>query len=168
MKNQAESVITVIFSKQREEVLLIKRRDIPVWVLPGGGIEKNETPQVAALRETQEETGLICKVVRKIGEYTPVNKLARVTHLYELEILDGQPTTGPETKDIRFFNTNSLPKIIPPPYPEWIQDANMQTNELIRKELKNVNYTALFKNLLLHPILVARFVLSRIGLNINT
>ncbi|PIS01430.1 MAG: NUDIX domain-containing protein [Chlamydiae bacterium CG10_big_fil_rev_8_21_14_0_10_35_9] len=168
MKNQAESVITVIFSKRRDEVLLIKRRDIPVWVLPGGGIEKNETSQVAALRETQEETGLTCKIARKIGEYTPVNKLAKLTHFYELEILDGQPSTGPETKDIRFFNINNLPKIVPPPYPEWIQDANMETNELIRKELKNVNYTILFKNLLLHPILVVRFILSRIGLNINT
>jgi ADP-ribose pyrophosphatase YjhB (NUDIX family) len=34
----------------------VKRGDI-VWNFPGGGIEKNETPEAACVREVKEETG---------------------------------------------------------------------------------------------------------------
>ena len=31
------------YSEDRKEILLIKRRDVPVWVLPGGGIDSGES-----------------------------------------------------------------------------------------------------------------------------
>jgi 8-oxo-dGTP diphosphatase len=37
-----KSVACILFNKNRSEVLLIKRKDIPVWVLPGGGIDPGE------------------------------------------------------------------------------------------------------------------------------
>ena len=40
------------------KVLLIKRRDFGVWLLPGGGIDAGESAAEAAVREAQEETGL--------------------------------------------------------------------------------------------------------------
>ena len=70
MDHQEESVNGIIFSEDRSEILLIKRRDVPVWVLPGGGIDKEETPDEAILREMEEETGYKVKLSRKIGEYT--------------------------------------------------------------------------------------------------
>ena len=36
------------------------------WGLPGGFIEKNETPKKAALREVREETGFKLKNVKKV------------------------------------------------------------------------------------------------------
>ena len=39
------------------KVILVKRRDCPVWVLPGGKIDDGETPEEAIIRETKEETG---------------------------------------------------------------------------------------------------------------
>lgn len=38
------------------------------YVFPGGKIETSETPANAAIREAQEETGLIVTVIEKIGE----------------------------------------------------------------------------------------------------
>lgn len=40
-------------------VLLIKRNDNNLWALPAGSTEINENPQTTAIREIQEETGLL-------------------------------------------------------------------------------------------------------------
>lgn len=166
--NKDESVATIIYSSDRQSILLVLRRDIPVWVLPGGGIDSGETPAEAALREVKEETGLNCQIKRKIALYSPKNKLAKTTHFFEGSIISGTFTTNSEVKTIRFFPLSNLPYRLPPPYPEWIQDAQKQTENLITKSIETVTYFSFFKNLLLHPILVFRFILSRIGMHINS
>lgn len=161
-----KSVAGVLFSPDRTSILLIKRRDVPVWVLPGGGIDPGESPEEAVVREILEETGFTVKMDRLVGDYIPINRLTKRTHLYECVILDGSPTIGSETRDIRFFPLDKLP-LLPPPYLEWIQDAYPR-NLPIQKRLVSVNYWTLIKNFILHPTLVIRFLLSRIGLNINS
>lgn len=51
-------------------MLLQRRGDTNKWGFPGGAIELGETPQMAAIREVKEETGLDVKVGRIIGVYT--------------------------------------------------------------------------------------------------
>jgi 8-oxo-dGTP diphosphatase len=162
-----QSVTGAVFSSDRKSVLLILRRDVPVWVLPGGGIEPGEEPESAVLREILEETGFTVKVVRLVGAYTPINRLAKRTHLYECEVVSGKATTSSESKGVQFFPLNALPPLIPPPYPEWIQEAFSQSS-FVERPLNGVTYWVLFKNLIAHPLLVIRFLLSRIGLTINT
>lgn len=147
-------------------MLLIKRRDVPVWVLPGGGIDPAETPEHAVVREILEETGFTVKVDRLVGDYIPINRLSKRTHLYECAILSGEPALSSETKGVRFFPLAELPPL-PPPYPDWISDSALQLPP-VSKKLLSVTYYNLFKNLFLHPILVVRFLLSRVGLTINT
>ncbi len=160
-----QSVSGVLFSADRSHVLLILRRDVPVWVLPGGGVDPNEEPERAIVREILEETGFHVKMSRLVGVYSPINRLARFTHLYECQILAGQPTPSSETKAVRFFPMNDLPPM-PPPFLEWIQDAHT-VQPTLYKQLKSVNYWNLFKNFILHPYLAARFLLSRMGLPLN-
>lgn len=62
----------VVFN-EKQEALLIYR--LKTWDLPKGKIDKGETPEVAAVREIQEETGLN---VVKLGEF-----LCHTYHTYE-------------------------------------------------------------------------------------
>lgn len=166
-KKNDRSVAACVFSENRQEILLVKRRDVPVWVLPGGGIDVGEIPSDAILREIEEETGFCTKIVKQIGEYTPKNRLTRLTYLFDCKVISGQPKVSPETKDVKFFPLDNLPPM-PPPYPGWIEDGEKNLPHPIKKILSEVNYLKLVYYLLTHPILVARFLLSRLGLSINS
>jgi len=161
-----ESVAALLFNPTRTEVLLIQRRDVPVWVLPGGGIDLGERPEQAALREMFEETGFQVNIERLVGVYTPMNKLAKQTMVYEVKWVGGTPCVNEETRAVKFFPLNQLPPL-PPPYAEWIADG-CAGGPPVTRMLTSVNYQTLMKYVLTHPVLVLRFLLSRIGLPINT
>ncbi len=162
-----QSVAGIIFSHDRKKALLIKRRDVPVWVLPGGGIEPKESSQEAIIREIYEETGLVVEIKKKVGTYIPVNRLTRYTDLFELVKKKGNLKITEETADIAYFPINDLPPM-PPPYHLWIMDAYADHPYELKKKLSDVNYLQLIKHALFHPILVFRFLLSRMGIYINS
>ena len=159
-----KSVAGAVFSHDGNSILLIKRRDVPVWVLPGGGIDAGESPERAIVREILEETGFHVFVELK-GMYTPINRLAKETFLYRCDIIEGKPTPSCETSAVAFFPLSKLP-LMPPPYLEWIEDAQLR-GEVLQKQLTCVNYATLIKLLLLHPVLVFRFFLSRLGIPLH-
>ncbi|GAB3622910.1 NUDIX hydrolase [Mariniluteicoccus endophyticus] len=72
-----------------DEVLLFADSDpgLPEqawWVTPGGGIDPGETPAQAAVRELQEETGLVIEEDRLVG---PVSRRVAV-HGYSDQVLE--------------------------------------------------------------------------------
>lgn len=156
-----QSVQGVLFSPDRSQVLLVKRRDIPVWVLPGGGLDPTETPEEGAIREVFEETGYRVEVTRKVGEYLPVNWMTRLTHLFECRILSGQPQITDETLGISFFPLTQLPPM-PPPFPSWIADAAQQDPHLIRKPIEGVTNWVLIKLFLAHPLWVGKYLVNKL------
>jgi 8-oxo-dGTP diphosphatase len=162
MKKNA--AIGIVFNEDKKQVLLIKRRDVPIWVLPGGGIESDETPEKAVCREVWEETGLRVKVVRKVANYTPLNSLSKPTFLFECEKIDGMTRTGCETEEIAFFNLNELPKAFFIVHRDWLQDAlNHQSLEPLNKSITRVTYCELLKYFCKHPFHVLRFLLTKIS-----
>jgi ADP-ribose pyrophosphatase YjhB (NUDIX family) len=55
---------------ERGELLLIRRTDNENWAMPGGAMDIGESIAEAGVRETREETGVDCEVVRLVGVYT--------------------------------------------------------------------------------------------------
>ena len=55
----------------QDKVLLIHHRKLDMWLGPGGHVEENEPPHLAAERECFEETGIKCQV---FDPYFPRNQ----------------------------------------------------------------------------------------------
>lgn len=157
MKKFKQAAFGLIFNNDRDQVVLVKRKDIPVWVIPGGKIEDGEKIEDAALRESEEETGYKLKLVRKLAEYKPQNSLTELSHIFELKIIGGKPTLNDEAQEISFFSVKKLPKLLPPPYSNWILRAYNST-DLFFGEIFEVTYPVLIKFFILHPILVLKFL----------
>jgi len=162
------AVIGLILNEKRDEVLLIKRRDVPIWVLPGGGVESWETPEEAVLREVEEETGLQIKIKRLVALYSPINRLACDTYLFECHEVAGQLTAGEETLQTGFFSLESLPEPFFFLHQEWIEDAKKNLPHIIKRPLTDVTYVKLFKYFCRHPLQVLRILFSRLGYPMNS
>ena len=59
----------VVFRKRNDQVLylVVSSSDGLNWVLPKGHIDPGETPEVAALRELEEEAGVIGEIVAPLS-----------------------------------------------------------------------------------------------------
>ena len=102
------AAIAIILNAEKNAIVLTKRRDVPVWVLPGGGIDEGETPEETVVREAFEETGLGVKIERQVAEYSPINRLTRQTYVYECGVVDGEISRTAETKDVQWFFLNRV------------------------------------------------------------
>ncbi|XP_059470643.1 diphosphoinositol polyphosphate phosphohydrolase NUDT4B [Neocloeon triangulifer] len=61
-------------SPQENEVLLVTSSARPDhWIVPGGGVEPNEEPRVAAVREVREEAGVVGELGRCLGIFESCN-----------------------------------------------------------------------------------------------
>lgn len=162
-----DGATVIAFDKSSDKILLVKRRDIPVWVLPGGGIEDGETPIQAAIREAKEETGFTIKIVRQVARYTYKNS-HKQNHLFEGRVVSGIATLNNEAKAINFFDIDNLPELRHPLISEWLKDFRKKSSKVIVREIQGVTVKQAFSQVYRHPILVIRFLFTRIGIHINT
>lgn len=106
-----------------QKVLLVKRRDFPLWDLPGGVVESDELPSEAAIREMYEETGYEVQIDYEFARY--IDKTRNdCQHLFKSHIINGElKRTTLETRDLRWFSLNRLPLLIIPNRKRQIRDA---------------------------------------------
>ncbi|OFI46994.1 hypothetical protein BG262_01285 [Floricoccus penangensis] len=122
---------------QDERILLVKRKDLPLWDLPGGHLDPEESEFDCAIREAYEETGLIVKPKYLIGKYV-IEELDDTQFVYKSNIESGELIkSGPETKELRYFNLNYLPLFMVPNRRRQIkdfQDKNENKEVMIKEK----------------------------------
>ncbi|MDN3355848.1 NUDIX domain-containing protein [Actinomadura sp. DC4] len=94
--------VNVVVVNDEGDILLIRRTDNNNWALPGGAIDLGESASQAAIRETQEETGITCEITGLVGIYTDPRHLIHYTSNDEVRqefsiVLTGRPISGRPT-----------------------------------------------------------------------
>jgi len=125
MKNQKPTVrrkgVIGIIENQRGEILISQRLDpkIPAahlkWDVPGGKIEKDETPKQTLLREISEETGLNVKILKKLKEpifaiWEHQDYILHITlYAYHCRFLNGKlHLNDPKIKDLKWISKSKI------------------------------------------------------------
>ena len=87
-------------TNEREETLLVQTYWRPdTWELPGGGVDEDETLDVALCREILEETGIEVLLKGVSGVYS---NGSTISIIFRGICTGGQLMTSHETKDVRF------------------------------------------------------------------
>lgn len=107
-----ELTMMVMIENDQAEVLVQdrKKKDWPGWTFPGGHVEKDEGSYGAAVREIEEETGLVVQpLLRGTAEW---NHLAK------------------ETRELAFLYTAKVKKQVVPDDLFWVKKTALTTQPL--------------------------------------
>lgn len=130
-------------------------------------MEKGESPRKAAIRECFEETGCKVKIIRHVATYYYSDQNNKL-YLFEAKYLSGKLSTGPETKEISFYSLNDLPKLTHPLVDERLSDILTNSKKVIYRQTRLLQPREIIFHFINHPILITRYLLTRIGIHINT
>src|SRR3954470_5917209 len=96
------------------ELLLIRRTDNENWAMPGGAMDIGETIAEAGMRETREETGIDCEIVRLVGIYTNPRHVMHYTSndevrqecslVFAARPVGGERKTSSESREVRWVS----------------------------------------------------------------
>ncbi len=106
--NSIKPAAAVAIVNNRNEILMLHRKDNKKWTMPGGTLEFGESMMDCALREVKEESGLSVAIKDIIGTYTDPNiRIAysdgevrqEFTIVYLGEVVDGNVELDEESSD---------------------------------------------------------------------
>ena len=98
-----------------ESIVLIKRKNPPHgWALPGGFVDYGESYETAAVREAEEETGLVVKNLQQFRTYSDPDRDPRQHTASTVFIAqaDMQPTAGDDASQAELFTKENLPELV--------------------------------------------------------
>lgn len=100
-----------------DKILMVREKIDDKWSLPGGFCDIGLSPSENIIKEVKEESGYDV-TPKKLVALLDMNKHSHPPqpyHYYKIfiqcELSGGQAETGLETKDVRFFSENNLPKL---------------------------------------------------------
>ncbi len=99
------------------KILMVREKIDDKWSLPGGFCDIGLSPSENIVKEVKEESGYDV-IAKKLVALLDMNKHSHPPqpyHYYKVfiqcELIGGQAETGIETKDVRFFSEDNLPKL---------------------------------------------------------
>ena len=103
----------VVFQKKESQTLylVISSSDGANWVLPKGHIEQGETPQDTALRELQEETGIIGEIVSELSTQY-FKRLDEIIHVQYFLISKLSHSEAKENRSIKWVNQQTALQLL--------------------------------------------------------
>jgi 8-oxo-dGTP diphosphatase len=111
------------------KIVLLKRGIEPAygrWVFPGGYVDRGETLEEAAIRETQEEVNLEIRIESLVNVYSYPGRPVIVV-VYAVEIIGGELGAGEEAIEVRTFAPGEIP---------WRELAFPSTRDALREYIK--------------------------------
>jgi len=124
--------VRAIILNEAGEVLLQRRRDIPLWGLPGGSVDLNETALEALKREVAEETSLQVLQSEPMAFYSGPSQRFTYHNGDEIQCFSiafivrkyrGKPKAdGVEGSEVRFFPLSKLPDDLVPIHKQTLCD----------------------------------------------
>ena len=142
-------VSAVVFNEDKTKVLVQKREDLKIWTIPGGGVEPNESPNEAVIRETKEETGIEVEPIRISGIYLrDIRFLEALNITFVCKPIKGKFTTSSENVDVAWMPIDKALKVTVGQSAPKIKDALSEENKVflrINKDLGNLPRRMLLK-----------------------
>jgi ADP-ribose pyrophosphatase YjhB (NUDIX family) len=97
--------------EHRGGIVLLRREIDPragFWVHPGGFVDRGETLEQAARRETFEEVGLDVEIGRLLGAFSFADSEVVVV-TFAAHVISGEPMVGDESLEVRTFAPHEIP-----------------------------------------------------------
>jgi ADP-ribose pyrophosphatase YjhB (NUDIX family) len=116
-----------------DRIVLVKRAIAPAygkWVIPGGFVDRGETVEEAAIRETREETELEVRLTGLLNIYSYPGSIVVVV-AYTAAPIGGVPRAADEALDIGLFRPGEIP---------WEDLAFPSTRDALRDFIKSLSY----------------------------
>lgn len=98
------------------DILLVQRRESGVWLYPTGWADVGYSPSEVAVKEVEEETGIICEPVRLLsvidGQRMGFSRFGMYMLLFHCRATGGTLEGHPlETSDVGWFSEDALPEV---------------------------------------------------------
>ena len=118
-EHMAVTTDCVIFTYEdrKLKVLLVKRGGEPYkgqWALPGGFLKNDETAREGAIRELQEETGLVASAIGELGVFSDVDRDPRervITIAWYALVRPADVIGGDDADEAAWFSIDDLPSL---------------------------------------------------------